>query len=170
MATPPAIPRSTPPPIPRRGVSSSSNKEQSRANFRAKRNQDIQQQSQKREAEVPQEKKISGFGFWIIVVLALIKDFIDIALTLTGIGAFLVWMLTGLISVIVGAYFWTKGVKWGAKKVGTAIGTFALELVPFLSAFPIFTAGVIAIRIMSNNEALTSAVKVAHGQFTKSGK
>jgi len=98
------------------------------------------------------EKKMQGIGFWLIVVIALFKDFLDFVLTLTVLLIPIIIPLTFLIGFGVWTYLYLQGVKMDTRKVATMATGFFLDAVPLFGALPIFTVTLFIIKFLENSE------------------
>jgi len=103
-------------------------------------------------------KKLTGVGFYMVVMLAIIKDISDIFLNLSIVFSFFVIFSGLIISFIVFFYLFLNNVdfitKYGSKKLVILITSFIIEIVPFLSIIPVFTFTLFLIKAIENNEQL----------------
>lgn len=103
------------------------------------------------EAEL-EKKKMTGPVFWLIVLLALIKDALDLFLGFTIILSIFILPLSLMVEACVIVYFVVQGVKPTGRKIALLAITAAVEMVPFFSFLPLFTVSVVAVRIMENGK------------------
>ena len=101
------------------------------------------------------EKKIGGPGFWIMLVIAIIDDFLDIVATLAiflinlipvvgqavgAVGETLSVFLGMLISGTLILYLHFSGVNLLSRKMASKLLLLLLEQIPLLGALPLTTA------------------------------
>jgi len=117
------------------------------------------------EAKNPQEKKMTGAGFYMIVGVAIIKDLVDL-IDLTGIGVILTTALGFLIDFIVWFYFFYTGVKYyQGRKLATFLISAIIEIIPGLNILPTFSFSLFIIRAMENNPKLKKVTKITKGKI-----
>ncbi len=106
------------------------------------------------------KKKLSGFPFVAMLILAIIKDIIDIGVDLTVILFFLSFILTPLYYAILYAYFYLNGVKIETRKAATMAITFVVGFIPYLNLLPETTFNLLMIRFIENNPTLSKLTKL----------
>lgn len=123
---------------------------------------------QNKEPERVVDKKMTGPVFYIILLIIIIDEIIDVALTLTGILALLTIVTHFFITSIVIIYLFTEKVSiFSSRKIALWVTVSAVEIIPGLSALPGYTFGFILTRVFENNEMLRTAATMAKGRFDK---
>lgn len=98
------------------------------------------------------KKKLQGIGFWFMLGLTMIKDFLDIFLNVAFFLVFLIIPIGFMVSFAVFLYLYLQGVKMDTRKLATVTIGFLIDIVPILSILPAFTISLILIRIIENSE------------------
>jgi hypothetical protein len=118
-----------------------------------------------------------GPGYYIIVMVAVLKDMLDVINTLLGLafsatavllplGVFLNFLtsITGfLLGFVIFMYFWAIGVKFDKKKILTIIASVFVEIIPFLDMLPMETICVLAVRYFDVMTRIAGALKKKKG-------
>ncbi len=105
------------------------------------------------------QNKISGATAFLMVAVAVFFDLIQIILEFIPIVGFI---LNKLISIFASLTFWLwltlKGVK--SNRQWILGGSFVIEIfpIPFLSALPVFTGGIIAIILKERIRSVTKEI------------
>lgn len=103
-------------------------------------------------AEKKPKKKLAGLGFVAMLFVALMKDIVDILLTLTVVLSFLIIVFDFVYWLILIAYLFVSGVRPTFIKTATGALGAVIEMVPILSAImPMATATLITMRILENS-------------------
>lgn len=106
-----------------------------------------------KKGEVAQEKpkkKMTGIGFWAMVMIAAIKDLLDLALNITIILSILVIFIGLVVTCIIMLYYFAIGVKFTTKKLATIAITGMMEIMPFLSIFPVTVFSLFIVRTLEH--------------------
>ncbi|MEK7593928.1 MAG: hypothetical protein AAB471_02045 [Patescibacteria group bacterium] len=101
------------------------------------------------------EKKLTGPGFWMMVMAALLKDLLDLFLNFTVVLSFLVILFGLIISFAIAAYFFMSGVSFTTRKLAVFVASSIIEMLPFISFLPMTTIMLFAVR------------KIEHGDWAK---
>ena len=123
---------------------------------------------EKRSLQKPEQKdspKMTGVGFFVIICVALLKDFLDILLNFSVLLILLVIPVSIFISFIIFIYFYMEGVKMDSRKIATMVVGFFLDALPIFSIFPTFTLTVFFIRWLENNAFEKLAKKIPFGSI-----
>lgn len=100
------------------------------------------------------KKKMTGPFFYMMVVIALMKDFLDFVLTLTVVFSILIIPINILIYFIIILYLFLSGVKFGIRKISVIAGSFMVEMLPIIGLLPMATMNLFIIKSLENNEYL----------------
>ena len=104
---------------------------------------------------------MSGPIFWLVLLVAIVTDVLDIILNLTVIFA-LFTIVTGAVgSFIIFVYYFMIDVSVTDKKLITWATTLAVGAVPILNILPAHTINLLATRSFENNGILQKAASVA---------
>ncbi len=98
------------------------------------------------------KSKLSGFGFWVILLIAVIKEFIDGALTATLIFSLLVSAISLVFGFIIWFYLIVHDVKMDTRKVATMFVSIIIEIIPILSIMPTFPFTLLILRAMDASD------------------
>ncbi|MEX0672787.1 MAG: hypothetical protein WDZ82_03355 [Candidatus Paceibacterota bacterium] len=127
--------------------------------LRASRRQEQLEQSV---SQTP-KKKLTGWPFYVVLFLAIIKDIVDIIVTIFVISSIASTAAAALLTIVIVPYYLYSGVLPKTKKVVMWVITAVIAYVPFLAVLPTATINVVLTRIMTNNElfqAVASKVSV----------
>lgn len=95
-------------------------------------------------------KKLAGMGFVVMLIISLIKDTLDLFLTITVVFSVLILAVNVVYGFIMVAYLYMNGVRPSLPKVATlALGTIA-ESVPIIGALlPMTTLTLVTMRVLA---------------------
>lgn len=100
--------------------------------------------------------RISGFSLWAIIGFALTLDLLQFLLTLTIVGSVAAFYLGTVGGVALWLIFKLHGVKYSGsgalKKISASFGTLGLEMIPFIDALPLITAGAVTVILQTRKE------------------
>ena len=123
----------------------------------------LKNQKQKEEENKPKPKKMTGILFYLVLMIVLVDDLLDLASNGTGILSIISPLSTIFVGWILIMYFLFEKVDLKGKKMGQKVGTWSacaiLEFIPFLSVLPMGSVALIATRILENNETLKKVAK-----------
>lgn len=102
-----------------------------------------------------EKKKMTGFVFYLILLLALVKDLFDIILGVTLILDLLVIPISFAIDIIIAIYFFVSGVNPSARKIGYWATDGIIDAIPEIDMLPMTTFAVVTTRLMENREIKT---------------
>jgi len=105
------------------------------------------------------QNKIDGTTAFLMLAVAIFFDLIQFFLAFIPIIGFI---LNKLISIIAGLTFWLwftlKGVGGTSKWISGGATLFELLPIPFLSALPMFTGGIIAIMVKDRVKSISKEI------------
>lgn len=87
--------------------------------------------------------KISNTEWGLVIGFAAMIDLIQFILNLFVIGLAVNRIINFVIGPSLALYYKIRGVKMNSKKVGSLVGSFALELIPVLDVLPAWTGNVV---------------------------
>jgi len=103
-------------------------------------------------------KKLVGLTFYIMLMIAIIKDVLDALANLTLILSLLSIVFSFLAVLIFGVYYYINKVKPTTRKVVTWAVAILLDSIPFISFLPLFAIGFILTRIFENSKLARTVV------------
>lgn len=98
------------------------------------------------------EKKMTGAGFYMIVMLAVAKDLGDFLFSFTGVFSFLGTIFAVIVTFTISFYMFYIGVSFGTKKVAVVAVVTLIEIIPFLNILPTYPFILFIIRHLENKK------------------
>jgi heme/copper-type cytochrome/quinol oxidase subunit 4 len=105
------------------------------------------------------KKKMTGFGFYIVLLLTIIEDVFDLIANITVVLSFLVVIVNFIITAVVFIYMYKEGVKPESKKIALWGISFMIESFPFTSLFPSYSISLILTKLIENNKDKTKKLE-----------
>jgi hypothetical protein len=103
----------------------------------------------------PKKKKMTGWAFWFMLALALIKDLLDL-LNFTILLSLLTSAISIFITLSILFYLFMSGVSFVGKnsnrKLAVMAGQFIIEVIPFVNLIPATALSLIILRLIENGE------------------
>ncbi len=106
--------------------------------------------TEQKEPVQKKEKKMTGVGFYIVLIFAIAKDLSDLLFNLTAVLSPLTTMTGLLMGAVLFCYFFFVGVTPDMRKVATFVSSSIIDAMPFLSFLPMTTINLIVIRYLEN--------------------
>jgi len=103
-------------------------------------------------------KKMTGLGFYFILMIVSVDDIVDIILTLTGVGSPVASGISIAIAGLVWVYLWIVGVGLNDRTAIRGAISFLIELIPGLGALPMGVLFLISTRLYENNDKFRKLV------------
>lgn len=103
-------------------------------------------------SEEKKEKKMNGLGFYLVLLLTITDDIIDILLNLSVVLSIITSLTSIFISFIVWLYLKSNGVKMDTQKIAIWILAFIVEVFPFASAIPSSTSALLLTKKIVNGD------------------
>ncbi|MEI6494590.1 MAG: hypothetical protein WCO03_00825 [bacterium] len=111
-----------------------------------------------KEKKTDPKKKLSGAGFFIVLLIMIIKDVFDLGADVSVVLAWISFVIEPLSMCILLFYYFIEGVSWNGKKIATTIASFIIGWVPFLNILPDATSNLLIMRWMENSDLAKSLI------------
>ncbi|MBI2045994.1 MAG: hypothetical protein HYT28_01050 [Parcubacteria group bacterium] len=126
-----------------------------RARARARQKAVSDESDEEKKAQAAgQSQKLTGAGFTIMILLALVKDFFDIIASASVVLAFLSTIAGVSVAFIIFLYLFFNNVSFTARKLTVLLAMFLIESVPFLALLPTTTISLLIVRYLEHNAAV----------------
>ncbi len=96
-------------------------------------------------------KKLTGPSFWFVAACAVLKDILDLFLSVTVLLSVFIIMTGFLITFLILFYLFFKGVKPDVRKVASFVISTCVEMLPLLSILPATTLNLFIIRSLEHS-------------------
>ncbi|MEX1028386.1 MAG: hypothetical protein WD049_10355 [Candidatus Paceibacterota bacterium] len=129
-----------------------------RARAKTRRIQRLRRAGQKAatQTNTKSKKKLTGWKFWSVLLLAILKDIADILVTLAVVSSLLSPVMAVILTVVIVPYYFFSGVVPTTRKLVMWIATAVFAYIPLLAALPTATINVILTRVFENNDLIRS--------------
>lgn len=105
-----------------------------------------------REMKLSSKTKLGGIGFMLMLTLAIIKDILDLFLTISGVFAIIVTPVGFLINSAIFMYLYFSDVKPTTRKIAVYASSFIIEILPGFAILPTTTINLLLIRRYDKKE------------------
>ncbi len=114
-----------------------------------------------KEGSLTKNRKLTGFGFMLMLGFALIKDLLDL-LNLTMILSAMSVFFTIFFNITLFFYLFMNGIsftgRYAGRKLAVLAGQFIIEVIPFVNIIPATALSLVVLRTIENHIFLKKIV------------